>query len=101
MVKYNDARAEATLSTWNMPGEHNQSNAAAALAVVDALIGEGTPLNRTAAVAAIEEFGGLPHRLQWVHSFDIPIGGAGTRKRGALDFLMIQRRRVRMPPRRQ
>ena len=58
-----------------MPGEHNQSNAAAALAVLDAL-GElpAGRMDRTAAIRAMEEFPGLAHRLQWVHTWH-PAGG--------------------------
>jgi UDP-N-acetylmuramoylalanine--D-glutamate ligase len=50
-----------------MPGMHNQSNAAAALAVLDAL---QIPLDRPAARAAIAQFPGLAHRLQCVHTAD-------------------------------
>ncbi len=57
-----------------LPGEHNQANARAALAVVDALGG----LDRAAAEAAVCRFPGLPHRLQMVHERLVPTG-AGTR----------------------
>jgi UDP-N-acetylmuramoylalanine--D-glutamate ligase len=48
-----------------VPGDHNQSNAQAALAVVEAL---GFFTQRPAAIAALERFSGLPHRLQLVHT---------------------------------
>ena len=50
-----------------MPGEHNASNAAAAIAVLDSVAAEGTALDRTAALNAITSFPGLAHRLQLVH----------------------------------
>ena len=50
-----------------MPGEHNQSNSAAAIAVLDAVSAE-SPLDRPAAIKAIENFPGLAHRLQFVHA---------------------------------
>lgn len=52
-----------------MPGEHNQSNARAALAVVDCMLQRNVPLDRSAALHAIETFGGLDHRLQVVHTW--------------------------------
>lgn len=63
-----------------IPGEHNQSNAAAALAVLDLVAGE-TPLDRHAGVRAIEEFPGLAHRLQFVHAaaMDPPAPGQPPR----------------------
>lgn len=54
-----------------VPGDHNQSNAQAALAVVEAL---GFSDHQTAAIAALERFSGLPHRLQLVHT---DVAGAG------------------------
>ncbi len=48
-----------------VPGRHNQSNARAALAVLEAL---GLAEQRPAALAALEQFSGLPHRLQLVHT---------------------------------
>ena len=48
-----------------VPGDHNQSNAQAALAVVEAL---GFSDQRSAAMAALGRFSGLPHRLQLVHT---------------------------------
>ena len=51
-----------------MPGEHNQSNAAAAVAVLDALAMEGISLDRASAVRAITIYPGLPHRLQCVYT---------------------------------
>ena len=44
-----------------LPGRHNLVNALAALALVDAL---GVPL--AAALPALRDFAGLPHRTQWV-----------------------------------
>jgi UDP-N-acetylmuramoylalanine--D-glutamate ligase len=57
-----------------LPGEHNQSNAAAAVAVLDALAGRLStaafpPLDRAAALAAISSFPGLSHRLELVHTY--------------------------------
>ncbi len=48
-----------------VPGDHNQSNAQAALAVVKAL---GLSNKLPAAIAALQTFAGLPHRLQLVHT---------------------------------
>lgn len=45
-----------------LPGEHNQLNAAGALLAATLL---GVP--RQQAVAAVADFGGLPHRLELVH----------------------------------
>lgn len=51
-----------------MPGEHNQSNARAALAVVAALPRNRFPqVSLAAATGAITGFKGLSHRLQLVH----------------------------------
>lgn len=47
-----------------MPGQHNQSNARAALAVLATVPG----VNMTAAATAISTYPGLPHRLQRVHT---------------------------------
>ena len=58
-----------------MPGAHNQSNAAAALAVLEAL---QIPLDRPAALRALRQFPGLAHRLQCVHTLDLP--GAPPRR---------------------
>jgi UDP-N-acetylmuramoylalanine--D-glutamate ligase len=58
-----------------MPGAHNQSNAAAALAVLDAL---PLPLDRTAALSALRQFPGLAHRLQCVYTLELP--GAPPRR---------------------
>jgi UDP-N-acetylmuramoylalanine--D-glutamate ligase len=62
-----------------MPGIHNQSNARAALAVIDALAThpsvlspQHSPLDRAAAHAAVLNFPGLAHRLQCVHTIDLP-----------------------------
>ncbi len=54
------------------PGAHNQSNARAALAVVEAL-----GLDTAAALAALRRFSGLPHRLQLVHAS--PVAGRTVR----------------------
>lgn len=56
-------RGEALLplAALKMPGLHNAANALAALAV-----GEALRLPREAMLAELEEFGGLPHRMQWV-----------------------------------
>jgi UDP-N-acetylmuramoylalanine--D-glutamate ligase len=55
-----------------LPGEHNQSNAQAARAVLDHLPALGLkPLDqkaRAAALQAIADFAGLPHRLELVHT---------------------------------
>lgn len=44
-----------------LPGEHNAVNALAALA-----LGEPAGIPEVAMLAAIREFGGLPHRTEWV-----------------------------------
>lgn len=49
------------MSEVKISGLHNAANALAALAMADALA-----LPRAAAVAALREFSGLPHRSQWV-----------------------------------
>jgi UDP-N-acetylmuramoylalanine--D-glutamate ligase len=54
-----------------LPGEHNQSNARAAIAVLDALETRHIPLCRDAALRAIAQFPGLAHRLQLVHSLGL------------------------------
>ncbi len=54
-----------------MPGAHNQSNATAALAVLDALSSFGVEVNRPAAIQAMEQFPGLSHRLQLVSTWHI------------------------------
>jgi UDP-N-acetylmuramoylalanine--D-glutamate ligase len=56
-----------------VPGDHNQSNAQAALAVVEVL---GFSDQRPAAVAALMRFSGLPHRLQLVHTQVVRSGHA-------------------------
>jgi len=48
-----------------LPGRHNQANVCCALAVAD-LLG----VERSVALAAVEQFNGLPHRLQTVASAD-------------------------------
>ncbi|HVX86880.1 MAG TPA: UDP-N-acetylmuramoyl-L-alanine--D-glutamate ligase [Phycisphaerae bacterium] len=53
-----------------IPGEHNQSNARAALALLDALAPKFA-VDRPAALHAIEQFPGLAHRLQLVHTLHI------------------------------
>ena len=58
-----------------IPGEHNQSNAAAAVAVVDAVAAKMGGLDRAAAIAAIQHFPGLAHRLALVHSREVESGG--------------------------
>jgi UDP-N-acetylmuramoylalanine--D-glutamate ligase len=58
-----------------MPGDHNQANARAALAVIDAL---GFPCDRAAAQHAIEQFPGMPHRLQYVHLSPLPLDTGAT-----------------------
>jgi len=68
VVKYTTRNPAAHLDL-AMPGAHNQSNAAAALAVLDSL---PIPLDRTAAVNAIRQFPGLAHRLQCIHTLELP-----------------------------
>lgn len=48
-----------------VPGLHNQSNAQAALAVLDNI---PIKINRAAAIKALESFPGLSHRLMLVHT---------------------------------
>ncbi|MGC8624087.1 MAG: UDP-N-acetylmuramoyl-L-alanine--D-glutamate ligase [Phycisphaerae bacterium] len=63
VIQYRAAgRVEITLS---VPGRHNQSNAYAALAVLEAL---GWGEHQAVALAALAHFPGLPHRLQLVHT---------------------------------
>ena len=68
VVKYTTRNPAAHLDL-AMPGFHNQSNAAAARAVLDAL---DIPLDRPAALDALRQFPGLAHRLQCVHSLQLP-----------------------------
>jgi UDP-N-acetylmuramoylalanine--D-glutamate ligase len=49
------------VSELRLQGEHNAANALAVLAMADALA-----LPRAPVLAALAEFGGLPHRAQWV-----------------------------------
>jgi UDP-N-acetylmuramoylalanine--D-glutamate ligase len=49
------------VSGLRLQGEHNAANALAVLAMADALV-----LPRAPVLAALAEFGGLPHRAQWV-----------------------------------
>ncbi|MGN6367463.1 MAG: UDP-N-acetylmuramoyl-L-alanine--D-glutamate ligase, partial [Phycisphaerae bacterium] len=58
-----------------IPGEHNQSNAAAAVAVVEAVAERVGGVDGAAALRAIQEFPGLAHRLALVHSKEIEAGG--------------------------
>jgi len=51
-----------------IPGEHNQSNARAALAVLGALPFE---VDQSAGRRAVENFAGLSHRLQLVHTQEV------------------------------
>ena len=57
------ARGEAVLpvAELRIPGLHNAANALAALALAD-----GVGLPRSASVAVLRQFTGLPHRAQWV-----------------------------------
>ena len=57
------AREEAVLpvAALRIPGLHNAANALAALALAD-----GVGLPRSASVAVLRQFTGLPHRAQWV-----------------------------------
>jgi len=57
------ARGEAVLplAALRIPGLHNAANALAALALAD-----GVGLPRSASVAVLRQFTGLPHRAQWV-----------------------------------
>lgn len=54
-----------------VPGLHNQSNAQAALAVLDNV---PIKINRAAAIKALETFPGLSHRLMLVHALTTPQG---------------------------
>jgi UDP-N-acetylmuramoylalanine--D-glutamate ligase len=60
-----------------IPGEHNASNAAAAIAVVEVLASEvaESTFNRDAARQAIMQFSGLAHRLQLVHTWNVEDAG--------------------------
>jgi UDP-N-acetylmuramoylalanine--D-glutamate ligase len=69
-AKYTTRGPAGSIPELQIPGEHNRSNAAAAIAVLDALASEGIPLERDAAIRAIIDFAGLPHRLQLVHAFE-------------------------------
>lgn len=63
-------------SELKIAGRHNVSNALAALALGDAI-----GLDRSAMVAALREFGGLPHRCQWLrklHDVDYYNDSKGT-----------------------
>jgi UDP-N-acetylmuramoylalanine--D-glutamate ligase len=75
IVKFHAPASTAKLDLV-MPGMHNQSNAAAALAVLNAL---QIPLDGAAARAAIAQFPGLAHRLQCVHSALLPTASNGGR----------------------
>ncbi len=61
----------ATHIPLKVPGLHNQSNAQAALAVLDNL---PVQVDRTAALTALAEFPGLSHRLMLVHTFSTQAG---------------------------
>lgn len=52
-------------SELRIPGRHNVSNALAALA-----LGDAVGLNRSAMVSSLREFGGLPHRCQWLRKLN-------------------------------
>ena len=54
-----------------IPGEHNQSNAQATLAVLQTLYSRRIPLNIEAAIHAITRFPGLSHRLQLIHTLNL------------------------------
>ncbi|MCL2646005.1 MAG: UDP-N-acetylmuramoyl-L-alanine--D-glutamate ligase [Phycisphaerales bacterium] len=54
-----------------IPGDHNQSNAQAALAVLQALQSRGLQLDLQAALHAITHFPGLSHRLQLIHTLPL------------------------------
>ena len=60
-------RGEALLpvAALRLQGEHNAANALAVLAMADALA-----LPRAPVLAALADFGGLPHRAQWVAELD-------------------------------
>ena len=53
------------LSRLRIQGRHNAANAMAALAICEALELPDTPV-----LAALADFGGLPHRAQWVADID-------------------------------
>ncbi len=61
-----------------VPGRHNQSNAQAALAVVEVL---GLAAEKSVALAALRSFHGLPHRLELVHRADLLQNGTVQRVR--------------------
>jgi UDP-N-acetylmuramoylalanine--D-glutamate ligase len=69
VVKYTTRGPNAHLPLV-IPGEHNQSNAHAALAVLDALP-PAAALDKPAARDAILHFPGLAHRLQLVHTASV------------------------------
>ncbi len=56
-----NGEAVLPLSALRIPGLHNAANALAALALAD-----GVGLPRSAAIAVLRQFTGLPHRAQWV-----------------------------------
>lgn len=64
VVKFSTRGPQARQVKLLVPGAHNQSNAQAALAVVEHL---PQAKDRAAAAAALDEFRGLPHRLELVH----------------------------------
>ncbi|PIE00531.1 MAG: UDP-N-acetylmuramoyl-L-alanine--D-glutamate ligase [Thiothrix nivea] len=53
------------VSEIRLPGEHNITNALAALA-----LGEAAGLPETAMLTAIRKFSGLPHRTEWVRNLN-------------------------------
>lgn len=55
------SRCLMAIDEMRLPGEHNAANALAALA-----LGEPAGISESAMLAAIREFGGLPHRTEWV-----------------------------------
>jgi UDP-N-acetylmuramoylalanine--D-glutamate ligase len=71
VVKYSTRGPREKWIALSIPGEHNQSNAQAALAVLENLPASYTP-NRAAALAAMKNFTGLSHRLQLVCRFQTP-----------------------------
>ena len=73
VVKYSTRDANMKMPLV-IPGEHNQSNAAAAVAVVDAVAAKISGVDRATAIAAIQQFPGLAHRLALVHSKEIEGG---------------------------
>ena len=56
-----NGEAVLPLSALRIPGLHNAANALAALALAD-----GVGLPRSASIAVLRQFTGLPHRAQWV-----------------------------------